>query len=165
MSSTRNTIVIIACLGLVFLGCEPQQAVKPKSSNVMTQPAGHDSHDHGHHHGPRGGEMFHFEDAGLSGEWVAKYDQNLIQFYILDEDEKTEKKIKADKLVASFTAKELMTFEIPASAADEDGASSQFELQDEQLALAMKTTGVDLEVEVDGKTYKVYLPKDPHASH
>ena len=44
----------------------------------------------------------------------------------------------------------------------EDGMSHRFEIEDEDFAIARKTAGVKLEMEIDGKKYTIDIPKDPH---
>ena len=40
--------------------------------------------------------------------------------------------------------------------------ASRFEIENEQFAIAMKTTGAKLEIEIDGEVHTLQLDKDPH---
>jgi hypothetical protein len=161
----RFRFAVLSLAGFVWIvaisGCSPADDGQPSGGTTQ----GADSHgdeNHGHVHGPQDGEMFAIADAGLKGEWVAKYADNLVTFYIYEEDGKTEKKIAADRLVASRKSAETETWEIPALN-PESGTASRFQIVDEAFAIAMKTTGATLEVEIDGVKYSTQLARDPHA--
>ncbi len=162
-----TTLCCILALGLlVSSGCTPEPTNKP----VVDSGGKDHGHDHGtgandhsgHTDGPKGGVMFTFGDSGIKGEVVPKYGDNLVTFYIYDADGKTERKIKADHLTASRKVGEVETFTIPAVSPSE-GMASRFELVDEKFAVAMKSTGATLEVEIDGVKHSTQLEKDPHA--
>ncbi len=158
-----RTLTGVGCLAaaglLLVAGCTPDQAAETKP--VVNEAAGGDDH-HDHVHGPKGGEMFEFAEAGLKGEWVARYGDNLVTVYIYGDDGKTANPIKADRLVASRKVKDVETWDLEAVNAA-DGMASKFEVVDEKFAIAMKTTGAGLEVEIDGVRHSTQLPKDPHA--
>ena len=150
----------VVTIGLLLMpGCTPDpDANKP----VVNESSGKNAQSHDHVHGPMGGETFVFGETGINGEWVAKYNDNLITFYLYGDDKKTEKPVKANQLVASRKVTEMETFEIPASNLENEMAS-RFEIVDETFAIAMKTTGANLEIEIDGVKHTTFLAKDPHA--
>ena len=160
MSQLKILSGLLCVAILVFAGCSDVKTDADATQNPVSPDHSHD-HAHDHVHGPKGGEMFEIADAGIKGEWVAKYGQNLIIFYIYEEDGETEKPIKAEKLVGSFKVQEVESFDIPAVGVDE-GMASKFEIVDEKLALAMKTSGITLTVDIDGETHTIQLAKDPH---
>lgn len=156
--NNKFKIFCIITIGLFLVaGCTPTPAPgKPAAKSSSGSSAS------GHAHGPRGGELFSFADAGINGEWVAKYGDNMITFYFYGDDKKTERAVKANKLVASRKVTEVETFDIPAINLENDMAS-RFEIVDEAFAIAMKTTGATLEIELDGVKHTTQLEKDPHA--
>ena len=160
MKNLKYVMTLVALVGLMITGCakDAEEAKKPVGTD-----SGHSSHDHDHIHGPFGGEVFVMEDAGVTIECVAKYGDNLIMFYCYEDDIKTARKIKCDKIAGSFSAGEVKTVEIPATDLGDDGMASKFEIVDETFAIAMKTTGANLEVEIDGVKHSTKLDKDPHA--
>lgn len=159
MYRSKILLCVFCMLGLLISGCGEKEADKKGDDKKVVKQD--DSHGHGHVHGPKGGEVFEFTDLGVRGEWVGKYSQDLIIVYIYDWYGKTEKPIKAEKLVGSFKVDETKSFDfVPTNAVD--GSASRFECQNEELALAMKSSGITLEVEVDGKKHSVKLAKDPH---
>ena len=160
MRSLKYLLTIVALTGVLFTGCakDAKEAKKP----VGTDSAGDHGHDdHGHVHGPHGGEVFEIEGQDFKIECAAKYGQNLVMFYIYEDDLKTSRKIKCEELTGSYSAGEVKSVSIPAMDAEE-GMASRFEIQDEGFAIARKTTGVKLEFEVDGNKISLDLPKDPH---
>lgn len=147
-------------IGLMLVtGCTPDTKA---SKSVVKKSSGNSGHDHDHAHGPMGGETFVFGETGINGEWVARYGDNLVTFYVYGEDKKTENPVKANKLIASRKVTEVETFDIPAINPNNDMAS-RFEIVDENFAIAMKTTGASLEIEIDGVKHSTVLQKDPHA--
>ncbi len=161
MSTLKIFSGLICIVALAIAGCSDVAPDSDATRNPVTPGPTPDQHDHGHAHGPKGGELFEIPAAGIKGEWVPKYGQDLIIFYIYEQDGKTEMPIKAEKLVGSFKIQEVETFDIPAVGVDE-GMASKFEIVDEKLALAMKTSGITLTVDIDGQTHTVELEKDPH---
>ncbi len=158
----KNRLFGLVCLStamiILAVGCIPDEANEKPVVDAASGTAAHQ----GHAHGPRGGEMFSMPEAGLAGEWVARYGDNLVTVYVYEQDGKTPKKINAEKLVASRKVKDLELYELTAVDA-EGGMADKFELVDETFAIAMKTTGANLEVEIDGVKYSTKLDKDPHA--
>lgn len=161
MNKLFQSCCVLMIGSLLVTGCSPN----PDASKPVVKESS-DKNDHGnedaHVHGPMGGETFVFGDTGINGEWVAKYNDNLITFYLYGDDKKTEKPVKANQLVASRKVTEMETFEIPASNLENEMAS-RFEIADETFAIAMKTTGANLEIEIDGVKHTTFLAKDPHA--
>lgn len=146
---------------LLLAGCAPsdESGKSAPAANVPPPAGGHGHHDHVH--GPNNGEMFEVPDAELKGEWVARYGDNMVTFFFYEPDGKTKKRIPTDMLKANRKITDVETFEI--EAVDfEDGAAHKFEIVDETFAIAMKTTGVNLEMDLDGKQHQVKLDKDPH---
>ena len=162
MRQAQYLILVIAVLGCVFSVCTDAKKgeKKPFGSSAQHDDHGHDHHDHVH--GPKGGEIVKVADAGMVVECVAKYGQNLVIFYLYNEDGKTPHKIKAEKIVGTFKKGEVQTVDIPAVDTGDAGESSRFEIENEDFALARKTTGVKIEFEADGKKHTVDVPKDPH---
>ena len=162
MRNLKYLVVVVALAGFVMAGCTDanKEAKKPVGTKDAKDSSQHD--DHGHVHGPHGGEVFALKDAGITIECDAKYGQNLVMFFIYDNDAKTTKRIKCEKLTGSYSAGEVKTVSIPAVDTDDAGMSGKFEIEDEGFAIARKTTGAKIEFEVDGKKYTVDMPKDPH---
>lgn len=159
MKHAQYFILGLALLGCVFMGCgDAEKEAKKPVGQASSQ---HDDH-HDHVHGPKGGEVFKVADAGIVVECVAKYGQNLVMFYVYGDDGKTAQKIKCDKMTGSFKKGDVQTVDIAAVDTDENGMSSRFEIENEDFALARKTSGVKLEFEADGKKHTVDIPKDPH---
>jgi len=158
MSGVRLCVAAFLTFGLFLAGCgEKKDEAANKKSDVM-KPI---NDDHGHSHGPHYGEWFELKGADLWGEARIRAGDNLVTIYIYDKDQKTLKKIVADKLVASIAGKD-STIEIPAKQTDDGGATNEFEIVDEQLVMAFKTAGFKVDVEIEGKTYTGAVPKDPH---
>ena len=167
-----GTLVVLVLCGLMLSGCNSANQTSKKDTGKDDHGHSHaedKGHSHGeddHHdhvHGPNGGELFDIDGMDAKGEWVGKYDQNIIVLHILDAEGVDPHPVKADKLTLHFTkGKSPKTFEVPAVSPDENGMTSEFQLQDEELVMAMKGFGVDMEMVVDGKTYKADIPRDPH---
>lgn len=156
------TPLVLAFSCFVFLsGCTDDS----KSGKPVTSGQGADSHadeHHDHGHGPKGGYAFEFADAGINGEWFPRYTDNLVIFYIYGADKKTEEPASISKMKASRkVGDKVEEFEIKPSN-EKDGKASRFEIVDEAFALAMKSTGANLEIEIDGKTHSIVLKKDAH---
>jgi hypothetical protein len=156
-----NRLVAVICVlslgAFALAGCSPDGG----SGKAV---GGHDekgNEAHVHVHGPKGGETFAFEGTDIHGEWVARYGDNLVTFYLYGDDKKTEKPVAASKLTGGRKVKDVESFEIPAINLA-DGKASRFEIVDENFAIVMKTTGATLEVEIDGVKHSTQLEKDPH---
>jgi len=162
MKSLSSLVGLFAVGLLLMSGCTGTDSSDSGSSAAnVAPPSGDQGHHHDHVHGPNNGELFDVPDAGIKGEWVARYGDNMVTFFFYEEDGTTKKRIPTDLLTANRKITEVETFEI--EAVDfEDGAAHKFEIVDETFAIAMKTTGVNLEMDLDGKKHSVKLDKDPH---
>ena len=161
MSCVRLSVISCLAFGMFLAGCgekKDEDTSTKKQSNVMKPSDDH----HGHDHGPHGGEWFEIKGLDAWGEAKIRAGDNLVKIYIYDQDKKTLKKIVAAKFIATVAGKEPKTVEIPPLQPDDNGATSAFEIVDEQLTMAFKTAGFKVNLDVDGKTYEGIVPKDPH---
>jgi hypothetical protein len=152
----------ISFSSFVFLaGCsDDTKNGKPVSNESGAKTQADEHHDHGH--GPKGGYAFEFSLAGINGEWFPRYNDNLIIFYIYGDDKKTEQPASITKMMANRkVGDKVEEFEIKPTNA-QDGKASRFEIVDEAFALALKSTGANLEIEIDGKKHSIALKKDAH---
>ncbi len=148
---------VVCMIGLTSVGCDDGNTEK---KDVGKKGASHDEH-HTHIHGPMGGEVIEIDGVDFKLEVVAKYGQDLVAIAFYKDDLKTPHKIACEKLTARIPAMKDKEFML-AGVNTEDGMASKFEIEDQDFAIARKTTGFKLEFEVDGKKHMVDIPKDPH---
>lgn len=164
--STTKCLLTLALMAVLVSGCG--DAKKDEDKNNDSGKAGH-SDGHGHHHahvhGPNGGETFDLSDFGVRGEWKANYSQNYVTIYTLSPEGKigsaAEKAIKATMVGTVKVGDETKTFEFK-PAANPEGTASRYTCEGEDICIAMKNTGITLDVDVEGKKKTLKLDKDPH---
>ncbi len=132
-----------------------------------------DDHDHDHDHdhdsgklgevGPNNGHLIDFGSDPFKAEWVHYNDNDIIRIYVLDQEGKANRAVKADRVVVTRKAgAETVEFELEAEAPNADGESASYMREDKELAIAM-TLGVEVIIEVDGQTHNGKIPAhEPH---
>ena len=154
---TLSALLMATCL---LMGCSPDSDV---NTDVPVGPTtgGDHHHGHAHRHGPMGGELFEVADAKMNVECVAKYGQNLIIVQFYGEDAKTAHPIGCKKVIANYTFGTKKSVSLEGVDSDDDNCS-KFEIENEEFALARKSSGFELEFEYNGNKCTVDVPKDPH---
>ncbi len=157
MSIKSLSSFFLGALALVVftaVGCEKPSEGYGDGQNHDSPAAGHEHvHDHPAH-GPNGGHMFPLDTEEFQAEWKKYTDNNVIKIYVLDAAGKEPALIKADSFVITPKVGEGGdSFELKADAADENGMSSVYMLDDADLAMAIPL-GVDIEIKVGEKTMK-----------
>jgi hypothetical protein len=164
-------IAALAVVVFASVGCE-----KPTGDNGPKPAAGgHDDHDHDHGddhadhdhpaHGPFGGHIFDIDSPDYQGEWKKYSDNNIIRMYLLDGKGKDAVAVKVDSFIVKPQAgKDDVTFELKAEDPDENGASSTYMLDDENLTIAIPL-GVDIEIKIGDKTYKSQIKAHQPLDH
>jgi hypothetical protein len=155
---------LVGCLPL-FVGCTSKKT--PDKPNA-------DKHDHdnghAHPHGPHDGELFSVEDGKYHLEAVADKSSDKVTVYVLDGEAK--EPAMADRKVAKLhvvlhEADHDFEFEPTPQKDDPDGKTSQFELEDEELHLAVKDAelkGAKLHVSFDGNELVGEFEEHEHGS-
>lgn len=156
-------IATLAVVVFASVGClEPQEGTGT-APTANKSDDGHDDHDHPAH-GPFGGHIFDIDSAEYQGEWKTYRDNNIIRMYLLDGDGKKEVVAKVDSFVIKPQAgKGDVTFELTAEDPDDEGASSTYMIDDEDLSIAIPL-GISIEIKIGDKTHigtiKAHKPMD-----
>ena len=166
---------LVCCLAI---GCEQPSST---AGDNLTQEleehkhGGHQGHDHGDHSGhdheghddhaeemgPNKGHIIHLEPSDYVAEWRHYKGNSIIRVYVLDAQKKSTA-VQADVSIKSTSGKTPTTFELAPEDADAQGKTAVYMLDDQALSVAMNL-GVELTIEIDGKSYVGKV--DEHAPH
>lgn len=159
--------LFVAALALVVfasVGCEKPDGGTDAPATADKKDDGHDD-DHDHPaHGPFGGHIFEIDSDEYQGEWKTYKDNNIIRMYLLDGEGKKAVSAKVDSFVIKPQAgKGDVTFELKAEDPDDEGASSTYMTDDEDLSIAIPL-GISIEIKIGDKTHigtiKAHKPMD-----
>ena len=180
MKATLYCFAFAALFVFTVSGCSSNPEKVPMNSGSGTAKKGKaddhdhehgDDHDHDHAkqkhsgHGPNGGDLFDFPNDDFVGELGYKSDNNVITVFLLANDEKAAKPIKADSITVNYKGgKEPETYVLEAVNKTADGMASQFALDSKPLSLAV-FMGCEIVLKDGDKEIVVNLPKMERHNH
>lgn len=166
---TRAAYVSIAFAAiLMFAGCPGKSANKPTAGGGHDH--AHDDHDHGHT-GPHGGHILEFGTEDHHAELTHDEATHKIGVYMLGDDAKTLKPVKATSATINVAIDGKPTqYELKAAApaGEPEGMTSYFELENELLCKLIsgkfdaKDAKVELSVSIDGVPHTAKVEIDSH---
>ena len=162
MTACRNLILLLFVpLLLTLNGCSPLNDVE-ESDGAQ----GGDVHDHHHHYeGPHEGHLVELGQEKYQAEWKHDDNSGKVTVFILDAAAKKEAPISADHITIKIIVEsELTQFQL-AAINPQDGKSSEFEIIDKALTVALGVgDGVQatIEFDMDGTSYAGKIEHDEH---
>lgn len=163
-------LMALAAIAVFVAGCD-----RP-STKVAGDGGSNSSHDHGdadeghddeHHHpehGPNHGHIFEIDSPDYQGEWQKFKDNNVIKMHILDKDQKPIA-VKVDSFkVIPLAGNDATPFVLAAESPDEEGKSSVYSLDDQDLSIAIPL-GVSIEIAMGDQTLKGKIEQHEPLDH
>lgn len=147
---------ILACFG-----CKPSSV---ETGEEPHQHVGHDYHDH--EAGPHGGHLIELGAEEYHAEWLHDDETNTVTVYILDADAQNEFPIDASEILINVKVNDQPTQYKLTAFPTEQGKSSQFQLVDGSLIVALSVgEGVSarLQVDINGTPFSATI--EQHAHH
>ncbi len=164
-------IITLAAIALFAVGCEkPNDQVAANGGSNSSQDhdhdhgeAGHDDHFHPEH-GPNHGHIFELDSPDYCGEWQKFKDNNVIKMHILDKDKKSVA-VKVDSFkVIPMAGNDSTPFELAPESPDDEGKSSVYSLDDQNLSIAIPL-GVTIEITMGDQTLKGKIDQHEPLDH
>ena len=147
---------ILACFG-----CKPSSV---ETGEEPHQHVGHDYHDH--EAGPHGGHLIELGAEEYHAEWLHDDETNTVTVYILDADAQNEFPIDASEILINVKVNDQPTQYKLTAFPTEQGKSSQFQLVDGSLIVALivgEGVSARLQVDINGTPFSATI--EQHAHH
>ena len=175
MNTYRNLKSALAGLATLCLapGCQdagtPGTSVAPAASAAAEHDhkhaAGEGEHAHAHGTGPHDGTLADWGGGKYHVEFTVSHDKQEATVYVLGSDEKSPAPIKADKVLLTIAAPELMAELLPVPLEGEtDGLCSRFVGKHEKLGIVQEYAGT-MSAEIEGTPYTGDFKEEAHDAH
>ncbi|MFP6610758.1 MAG: hypothetical protein VB835_00490 [Pirellulales bacterium] len=158
--------------GAFLIACLPWLVGCPSGTRTGVHPEQTSKHVHDHpHHGPHDGELFAFDNGQYHAEAVADKSPGKVTIYMLDDEAKGAVMVDRKPAELHLVIHEAdHDFKIePAPLKDDpEGKTSRFELEDEELYLAVEDAELNsakLQVSIDGKLKTGEYEAHDHGGH
>jgi hypothetical protein len=160
--------VALTALMLFAVGCDKPSETAAGGGNSAASSDhdhDHDDHDHDHpEHGPNGGHLFETDSTEYVFEWQKFKDNNVIKMHVLDKD-KNPVAVKVDSFkIMPMAGNDSSPFELVAETPDDEGKSSVYMLDDQDLSIAIPL-GVNIEIVMGDSTIKGKIDQHEPLDH